>query len=121
VDARTGDQIWGENYNRKSGDLAALQTEIARDVSQKVRQRRTGAKEKSITKNQTQNTEAYQLYLQGRYQWNKRRADANSKAIEFFQKAIEKDPSYAMAYVGLAESYVTGFLSQAEREPKVVA
>ena len=121
VDARTGNQIWGENYNRKAGDLAALQSEIARDVSQKLRERLTGAQEKSITKNQTQNTEAYQLYLQGRYQWNKRRVDANTKAIEFFQQAIEKDPSYAMAYVGLAECYVTGFLSQVEREPKVVA
>lgn len=119
VDARTGNQIWGEQYNRKAGDLAVLQSEIARDVSQKLRQRLTGAQEKNVTKNQTLNTEAYQLYLQGRFQWNKRRVDSNKKAVEYFQQAIDKDPSYAMAYVGLAECYVTGFLSHFERKPLV--
>jgi TolB-like protein len=107
VDASTENQIWGEQYNRKLGALAALQTEIARDVSQKLRQRLTGEQERSVTRNQTQNTEAYQLYLQGRYYWNKRTRDANRKATEYFQEAIEKDPRYAMAYVGLADSYVT--------------
>jgi hypothetical protein len=94
VDGATGNQIWGEQYNRKLGDLAALQSELARDVSQKLRQRLTGAQEKSVTKNQTQNTEAYQLYLQGRYHWNKRTDDATNKAILYFQQAIEKDPQY---------------------------
>ena len=119
VDVRTGNQIWGEHYNRKVGDLAVLQSEIARDVSQKLRQRLTGDQEKSLTKNQTQNTEAYQLYLQGRYHWNKRTDPANNKAIEYFQKAIEKDPQYAMAYVGLAECYVTSGMTNREGEPKV--
>src|SRR5687767_6094900 len=119
VDARSGNQIWGEHYNRKLGDLAALQTEIARDVSQKLRQRLTGAQEKNVTKNQTQNTEAYQLYLQGRFHWNKRTDAATNKAIEYFQHAIEKDPKYAMAYVGLAECYVTGDLSVRKSSPKI--
>ena len=121
ADARTGDQIWGQQYTRKAGELAALQTEMARDVSQKLREKLTGEQQKSVTRNQTQDTEAYQLYLQGRFQWNKRRFDSNKKAIELFQQAIEKDPSYAMAYVGLAECYVTGFLSHRERKPKVEA
>jgi TolB-like protein len=121
VDARTGNQIWGEQYNRKLGDLAALQTEIARDVSQKLRQRLTGAQETSVTKNQTQNTEAYQLYLQGRYHWNKRTSGNTKKAIEYFQQAIEKDPSYALAYVGLADSYIVSDMGLRERSPKIVA
>ena len=121
VDARSGDQIWGEQYSRKLGDLAALQNEIARDVSHKLRQRLTGAQQQSVTKNQTQNTEAYQLYLQGRYHWNKRTDAATEKAIEYFQQAIEKDPQYAMAYVGLAECYVTGDLLNRESGPKITA
>jgi TolB-like protein/Tfp pilus assembly protein PilF len=121
VDAATENQIWGAQYNRKLGTLAALQTEIARDVSQKLRQRLTGEQEKSVTRNQTQNTEAYQLYLQGRYQWNKRTPDANRRAIENFQQAIEKDPQYAMAYVGLADSYITGDLYVREGIPKIAA
>src|SRR5687767_11777180 len=121
VDARTGDQIWGEHYNRKLGELAVLQSEIARAVSQKLRQRLTGAQEQSLTKNQTQNTEAYQLYLQGRYHWNKRTDAATNKAIEYFQQAIEKDPSYALAYVGLADSYIVGDMGLHERTPKIVA
>lgn len=108
VDALTGNQIWGDQYTRKMGDLASLQTEIARDVSQKLRTRLTGEEERRVVKNQTQNTEAYQLYLQGKYYWNKRTDPATKKAVELFQQAIDKDPTYAMAYVGLAESYVTG-------------
>jgi TolB-like protein/Tfp pilus assembly protein PilF len=106
VDGASGDQIWGEQYARKAGDLAALQSEIARNVSQKLRARLSGAEENKVVKNQTQNTEAYQLYLQGRFNWNKRTVQTTTKAIELFQQAIEKDPNYAMAYVGLAESYV---------------
>jgi TolB-like protein/Tfp pilus assembly protein PilF len=106
VDGATGNQIWGDQYARKAGDLAALQSEIARDVSQKLRARLTGEEQTRLVKNQTQNTEAYQLYLQGRYNWNKRTNQTTTKAIELFQQAIAKDPNYAMAYVGLAESYV---------------
>jgi TolB-like protein/Tfp pilus assembly protein PilF len=121
VDVATENQVWGEQYNRKIGALAALQTEIARDVSRKLRQRLTGEQENSVTRNQTQNTEAYQLYLHGRYQWNKRTPDANRRAIEFFQQAIDKDPQYAMAYVGLADSYITGYLSARESVPKIAS
>jgi len=121
VDGANGNQIWGEQYARKMGDLAALQSEIARDISQKLRERLTGAEESRVLKNQTQNTEAYQLYLQGRFNWNKRTPPTNKKAIEFFQQAIEKDPNYAIAYVGLAESYVLSDEPISERYAKVKA
>ncbi|HEX6126413.1 MAG TPA: tetratricopeptide repeat protein [Pyrinomonadaceae bacterium] len=119
VDGRSGNMIWGEQYSRRFGDLAALQSEIARDVSQKLRARLTGAEENRVVKNQTQNAEAYQLYLQGRYNWNKRTEPTTQKAIEYFQRAVEKDPGYAMAYVGLAESYVLSELPAEERYGKV--
>ena|ERR1043166_295215 len=118
VDGSTGDQIWGEQYARKSRDLAALQSEIARDVSQKLRTKLTGTEENKVVKNQTQNTEAYQLYLQGRYNWNKRTDATTTKAVEYFQQAIEKDPNYAMAYVGLAESYMLTDLPSDEKYTK---
>ncbi|HEX3100560.1 MAG TPA: tetratricopeptide repeat protein [Pyrinomonadaceae bacterium] len=121
VDGVTGNQIWGEQYTRKMGDLATLQSEIARDVSQKLRSRLTGADENRVVKNQTQNAQAYQLYLQGRHNWNKRTDQSVAKAIEYFQQAIEKDPNYAMAYVGLAESYMLSSLTADERYPKTKA
>jgi serine/threonine-protein kinase len=106
VDARTGNQIWGEQYNRKRTDLVSLQTEIARDVSNKLRAKLSGAEEQRVTKSYTANTEAYQLYLRGRYHWNKRTAKDLQKSVEYFNQAIEKDPNYALAYAGLADSYV---------------
>src|SRR2546430_10871749 len=105
VDARTGNQIWGEQYNRKTADLVSLQSEIARDVSSKLQLKLSGADEQKLTKNYPVNTEAYQLYLKGRFYWNKRTGEAFKKAIEYFQQAIEKDPSYALAYAGLADAY----------------
>jgi TolB-like protein/Tfp pilus assembly protein PilF len=121
VDGATGNQIWGEQYSRKTGDLAALQSEIARDISQKLRDRLTGAEASKVVRNQTQNTEAYQLYLQGRYNWNKRTDESAEKAIQYFQQAIEKDPNYAMAYVGLAESYILSNGPDEVRLPKAKA
>jgi len=121
VDGTTGNQIWGEQYSRKMGDLASLQGEIARDVSQKLRLRLTNAEETRVVKNQTQNTEAYQLYLQGRYNWNQRTGPTTEKAIQYFQQAVDKDPNYAMAYVGLAESYSISDLPAGERFSKVQA
>jgi len=119
VDGRSGNLLWGEQYSRKLGDLAALQSEIAHDVSQKLRARLTGAEENRVVKNQTQNAKAYQLYLQGRYNWNKRTEATTEKAIEYFQRAVEKDPGYALAYVGLAESYVLTELPSDERSAKI--
>ena len=105
VDAQTGNQIWGEQYNRKQTDLVALQSEIARDVSQKLRTRLSGAEEQRVAKTYTANPEAYQLYLQGLYHWHKRTPEDIRKSIALFRQATEKDSSYAQAYAGLALAY----------------
>jgi eukaryotic-like serine/threonine-protein kinase len=106
VDGATGNQLWGDQYARKLADLIELQSEIARDVSGKLRAKLTGAEQQKVTKNYTENTEAYQLYLRGRHHWNKRTADNIQKSIGYFQQAIDKDPTYALAYAGLAEAYI---------------
>jgi TolB-like protein/tetratricopeptide (TPR) repeat protein len=105
VDTKTGNLIWGEQYNRKRTDLVQLQSEIARDVSQKLRRRLTGADVQNVTKTHTEDVEAYQLYLKGRYFWNRRTPDDFRKAISYFQQAIGRDPNYALAYSGLADAY----------------
>jgi DNA-binding winged helix-turn-helix (wHTH) protein/TolB-like protein/Tfp pilus assembly protein PilF len=105
VDGRNGNQLWGEEYNRKHADLVVLQGEIARDVSQKLRVRLSGADERKLTKNNGQNVEAYELYLRGRYHLLKTTRPEFQKAISSFQQAVEKDPAYALAYAGLADAY----------------
>lgn len=106
VDAQKDSVIWTEQYNRKQSDLVSLQSEIARDVSGKLKSKLSGADAAKIEKNYTANPEAYQLYLKGRFQWNKRTEESLKQAVEFFNQAIEKDSNYAVAYSGLAESYV---------------
>jgi len=105
IDARTENTIWGNKYERKSSDLVSLQSEIARDVSAKLRLRLSGTDEQKLAKNYTENTQAYQLYLKGRYQLNKRTEESFRSGIEFFRQAIELDPDYALAYAGLADAY----------------
>jgi TolB-like protein/Tfp pilus assembly protein PilF len=106
VDTRTGDQIWGEQYVRKAGDLVTLQSDIARDVANKLRQKLSGADTGHGSIRNTENPEAYREYLRGRYHWNRRTREDIDKSIEYFQKAIEIDPAYALAHAGLADSYV---------------
>ncbi len=119
VETRTGNQIWGEQYNRKLSDLVVVQSDITRDVLEKLRQRLTSSEQQRATKNYTANAEAYQLYLQGRFYWNKRTAESYQKAIDYFRQAIDKDPNYALAYAGLADCY--SFLSsQGIRSPQDV-
>ncbi|MEO6334872.1 MAG: tetratricopeptide repeat protein, partial [Pyrinomonadaceae bacterium] len=122
VDALSGDQIWGENYDRKMGDLVSLQTEIARDVSRKLGARLSGADERMLTTPYTANPEAYQNYLRGRYHTMYVTRPELLKAIPYFQKAIEIDPKYALAYVGLADAYrglpLAGEMSPQEYFPK---
>jgi serine/threonine protein kinase/TolB-like protein/Flp pilus assembly protein TadD len=105
IDARNNDHIWGEQYSRKASDIFALQGEIAKQITTALRTRLTGEDEKRMAKNYTTNPEAYQDYLKGRYWWNKRKEDGFNKGREYFQQAIEKDPTYALAYSGLADSY----------------
>jgi TolB-like protein/Flp pilus assembly protein TadD len=105
IDAQTENVIWSERYNRKQADLVSLQSEIARDVSSKLKAKLSGADEQRLAKNYTANPEAYQLYLKGRFFWNKRTTKDLQKAIEFFQQAIALDPNYALAYTGLADAF----------------
>ena len=106
IDTATENVIWSDQYDRKQSDLVSLQSEIARDVSSKLKTKLTGADEAKVAKKYTANPEAYQLYLKGRFYWNKRTADGLTQAANFYKQAIEKDPTYALAYSGLAETYV---------------
>jgi len=105
VNASDKTQIWGEQYDRKMSDLVAIQRDISREIIGNLKLKVSpGAKE--TEDHYTENNEAYQLYLKGRFYWNKRTVEALDKAIEYFKQAIEKDPGFALAYVGLADSYV---------------
>jgi TolB-like protein/Tfp pilus assembly protein PilF len=106
VDAQTENVIWSQQYNRKQTDLVSLQSEIALDVSNKLKSRLSGADAAKVEKTYTTNPEAYQLYLKGKFFWNKRTGESLKQAAELYRQAIEKDPNYALAYSGLAETYV---------------
>jgi serine/threonine-protein kinase len=105
VEVADNAQIWGERFNLRFSDIFAVQEEIAERIAEKLRVKLTGADRKKLRKRHTENPEAYQLFLRGRYQWNKRTADGFRRAIELFDQAIEHDPLYARAYVGLADCY----------------
>jgi serine/threonine protein kinase len=105
IDARNDDHIWGQQYNRKLADIFVLQEEITKEITDRLRVRLTGEEQKHLDKQYTVNPEAYQDYLKGRYWWNKRTEEGLNKGIEYFKEAIEKDPAYAFAYAGLADSY----------------
>jgi serine/threonine protein kinase/tetratricopeptide (TPR) repeat protein len=105
VDARDNSVLWGGQYNRKLADMLAVQEEIAKEISEKLRLRLTNDQERQLAKHYTDNAEAYQLYLQGRYYWNKRNSAATKKAMEFFRQATDRDPNYALAWAGLADCY----------------
>ncbi|MEQ1644038.1 MAG: tetratricopeptide repeat protein [Pyrinomonadaceae bacterium] len=105
VDTRNGKSLWGEQYERKLSDLLTTQREIVTEIVSKLQLKLSGESEQKLAKKYTDNNEAYQLYLQGRYHWNKRQTKEFERAIVFFKQAIEKDPNYALAYSGLADSY----------------
>jgi len=98
-------EIWGEHYERKSSDIISLQQQIAGDIADKLRSKLSGAEKQQVTKQGTQNPEAYQLYVKGRYYWNKRTGADIKTAISYFNQALDKDPGYALAYSGLADAY----------------
>jgi TolB-like protein/tetratricopeptide (TPR) repeat protein len=120
TDARTKKLIWAEHYVRKMSDLLATQREIAGAVTQKLQLKLSGDDTKGLTKSYTNDNEAYQLYLKGRFYWNKRTPDALKTAIENFKAASEKDPSFALAYVGLADSYLVGLYNTRGKDKEVV-
>jgi eukaryotic-like serine/threonine-protein kinase len=106
MDVDSGAQLWGERYNRKLADLLTVQEEIAKEISERLRLRLTGEEQKRLTMRYTENVEAYQAYLRGRYQLYRYTAEGMRRGIEFLNRAIELEPKYAQAYAGLAEAYV---------------
>ena len=105
ADARTENVIWSEQYNRRQTDLITMQNEIARDVSNKLQMKLSGADVRKLSKNYTANTKAYELYLKGRFYWNKRTVKDLEQSGDYFKQAIALDPNYAVAYAGLADTY----------------
>jgi eukaryotic-like serine/threonine-protein kinase len=105
IDTSNGSQIWGGQYNRKTADIFAIQEHLPREISEKLRLKLTGHEKELLAKRYTENADAYRLYLQGLYYWYKRTPEGFLKAREFFQQAIDKDPTYALAYAGLADTY----------------
>ena len=118
MDVPENRSIWGMTYQRKTADIQSVQREIARNVSEKLRFKLTGADQTQLAKTDTDSGEAYQAYLKGRYHWNKRTDEGFKQAILFFQEAIVKDPTYALAYTGLADCYTLrsdyGYLASQE-------
>jgi TolB-like protein/Tfp pilus assembly protein PilF len=104
IDAQTENILWGNRYERKSSELVALQSEIARDVSNKLKSKLSGADAAKVEKNYTANTEAYQMYLKGRFYAVKRTGKDAKQAIEYYQQAVAIDPNFALAFAGLAEA-----------------
>jgi TolB-like protein/Flp pilus assembly protein TadD len=105
VDVRDNKQIWGDQFNRKLGDALALQQEISREITDRLRLKLSGDEQQKFSRQGTSSPEAYQSYLKGRYYWNKRTAENTYKAMEQFHEASDRDPDYALAYVGLADCY----------------
>jgi len=105
VKATDGYPLWSERYERDMKDIFALQDEISLEILDNLKIKLLGGERARLVKRHTKESEAYNLYLQGRYFWNKRIQDGFEKAIQYFEQAIRLDPNYALAYVGLADSY----------------
>jgi serine/threonine protein kinase/Flp pilus assembly protein TadD len=125
MDVAKDSQLWGGHYNRKAADVFILQEDLSKEISEKLRLRLTGDERRQLTKRYTENAEAYQLYLRGRFFWNKWTPEESQKAIGYFEQAIDKDPGYALAYAGLADTYISqawfGELPPREAVPKAEA
>ena len=123
VNASDGSHIWGGEFTKNLSDIVTVQSEMAREISEKLRLKLTREEKNRLARRYTENVEAYHLYLQGRHYWNKRSGDELKKAILCFQQAIDLDPSYGLAYAGLAETYVLGAfpLPPSEKIPKAIA
>jgi TolB-like protein/Tfp pilus assembly protein PilF len=117
LNAATDTHLWGETYDRKLTDVFAAESDIARAIADTLRAKLTGSEQSALAARPTENAEAHQLYLRGRYFWNKRTGADFKKAIGYFNQAIDKDPNYALAYAGLADAYVL-LSAYAEASPK---
>jgi TolB-like protein/DNA-binding winged helix-turn-helix (wHTH) protein len=105
INVRDNTEIWERHYSGKTPDIVSLQIQIAGDIAEKLRSKLSSAEKQQVTRQGTQNPEAYELYLKGRYAWNNRTHGELEKAISYFNEAIAKDPDYALAYSGLADAY----------------
>ena len=125
INALTDAHLWGDTYDRKLTDIFAVESEIAKTIAETLQARLTGSEKTLITKTPTVNPEAYELYLKGRFFWNKRTGADLLKSIDYFKQAIEKDQKYALAYAGLADAYVLlppyGAASPSESFPQAEA
>jgi TolB-like protein/Tfp pilus assembly protein PilF len=106
INALTDAHLWADTYDRKLTDIFAVETEIAKTIAETLQARLTGSEKIAITTKPTENPEAHELYLKGRFFWNRRTAENLAKAADYFQQAIGKDPKYALAYAGLADCHV---------------
>jgi serine/threonine protein kinase/tetratricopeptide (TPR) repeat protein len=125
INVSDGSQIWGDEYNTSLADLFSVQEEVSRKISHGLRLRLSGEDEEKLSKRYTNDVEAYQLYLKGRYFWNKRNEEGFRNGIDFFKKAEERDPTYALAFSGLADSYALlcdiGVVAPVDEMPKAKA
>jgi TolB-like protein/lipoprotein NlpI len=120
IDVRNKKTLWGEQFQRKMSDLLTTQNEIAAAIADKLQLRLSGSESKEIAKQYTSNNEAYQLYLQGRFFWNKRNSENLKKATELLRAATEKDPNFALAYAGLADCYAVSYYYVGERPREIM-
>jgi TolB-like protein/Flp pilus assembly protein TadD len=106
VNALTDAHLWADTYDRKLTDIFAVETEIAKAIADTLQAKLSGSEQHAIAARPTENTEAHQLYLKGRFFWNKRTGNNLKKSIDYFGQAIAVDPNYALAYAGVADAYV---------------
>jgi eukaryotic-like serine/threonine-protein kinase len=118
VDAERDRVMWSKQYRWKLADVPNIQAQITQDITDNLKMSLTGAQKSRMAQRPTQNSEAYQMYLQGRFYWNRRTAGGVNKAIDYFQQAITKDPNFALAYSGLADSYFSLARNSAVLSPK---
>jgi TolB-like protein/Tfp pilus assembly protein PilF len=125
IDVRNNKLLWGEQYDRKLANLLTTQREIATEITQRLQLKLSGEEQKGLTKRYTDNNQAYQLYLKGRYHFAKRTKEDILKGLDYYQQAIKLDPNYALAYAGIADSYnatiAYAYLSPKEAIPQAKA
>ncbi len=124
MDSKNDRHIWGEQYNEKMSDLLAIQENISKEIMANLRSHLGGEEEKRVSKHYTDNNDAYQLYLKGRYNTEQFTQEGVNKGINYFEQAIAKDPNYALAYAGIAEAYFevsSQFVPPGEAMPKLKA
>ena len=125
INALNDAHLWADTYDRKLTDIFAVESEIAKTIADTLQAKLSGSEQHAIAARPTENTEAHQLYLKGRFFWNKRTGNDLKKSIDYFQQAIAADPNYALAYAGIADAYVflPGYTAGAPRDcyPKAMA